>query len=342
MLGGNPVYDAPGDFRFGDALKKVAFTARLGLYEDETSALCQWHIPQAHSLEAWSDARAWDGTATIIQPLIAPLYGGKSAHDMLIGLSQTPGRAAYDVVRETWRLAAAGTGALDADQFWRTAVHDGVVAGTAFPVRTVAAGDVFAAIGRPAPAASGLELVLRADPTVHDGCFANLGWLQELPKPFTKLTWDNTVQLSPATASRLGIRNEDVVEVAAAGRTVKGPAWIVPGQADDTVAVHLGYGRTRAGRVGNGVGFDAYPCARPLPCGRRRVSPSGRRAAGSGWRARSSTTTWTAARSSARARSSSTAHTRASCTRWSTNRRRRSRCIPSTSTRATPGAWRST
>ncbi|MFO7691709.1 MAG: TAT-variant-translocated molybdopterin oxidoreductase [Vicinamibacterales bacterium] len=259
VLGGNPVYDAPSDLRFGDALEEVAFTARLGLYEDETSARCQWHIPEAHALEAWSDARAWDGTATIVQPLIAPLYGGKSAHDMLIGLSQTPGRAAYDAVRETWAQEAARSGILDTEAFWRAAVHDGVVAGTAFTPKSVAAGDVFAAIGAPGPAASGLELVVRADPTVHDGCFANLGWLQELPKPFTKLTWDNTVQLSPATAARLGVRNEDVVEVAAGGRRVEGPAWIVPGQADDTVAVHLGYGRSRAGRVGNGVGFNAYP-----------------------------------------------------------------------------------
>jgi Fe-S-cluster-containing dehydrogenase component len=117
---------------------------------------------------------------------------------------------------------------------------------------------VFAGAGAPAPATPGLDLVLRADPTVHDGRFANLGWLQELPKPFTKLTWDNTVQLSPATAGRLGLRNEDIVEVAAGGTTVTGPAWIVPGQADDTVTMHLGYGRTRAGRVGNGAGFDAY------------------------------------------------------------------------------------
>jgi molybdopterin-containing oxidoreductase family iron-sulfur binding subunit len=196
----------------------VAFTARLGLYEDETSARCQWHIPEAHALEAWSDARAWDGTASIVQPLIAPLYGGKSAHDMLIGLSQAPGRTAYDVVRDTWKQSAAAAGALDADQSWRTAVHDGVVKGTAFPLKAVTPGNVFAAIGAPAPAAPGLDLVLRADPTVYDGRFANLGWLQELPKPFTKLTWDNTVQLSPATASRLGLRNEDIVEVLSAGR----------------------------------------------------------------------------------------------------------------------------
>ena len=258
ILGGNPVYDAPSDLRFREALEKVAFTARLGLYEDETSAVCQWHVPEAHSLEAWSDARAWDGTASIIQPLIAPLYAGKSVHDVLVGLSQTPGRSAYDVVRDTWKQAASAAGALDAEQYWRRAVHDGIVAGTAFPLKPVTAGNVFAAIGAPPPSASGLDLVLRADPTVHDGRFANLGWLQETPKPFTKLTWDNTVQLSPATADRLGIRNEDVVEVAAGGKTVTGPAWIVPGHADDTVTVHLGYGRTRSGRVGTGVGFDAY------------------------------------------------------------------------------------
>jgi len=256
ILGGNPVYNAPSDLRFGDALKKVAFSAHLGLYEDETSALCQWHVPEAHVLETWSDARAWDGTATIMQPLIAPLYGGKSAHDVLIGLSLTPGRPAYDVVRDTWRKAAANAGIMNAESYWRTSVHDGVVAGTAFVPKSMTVGNVFDSIGElPRP---GLELVFRPDPTVYDGRFANLGWLQELPKPFTKLTWDNTVQLSPASAARLGITNEDVVEVAVNGRTVKGPAWIMPGQADDTVVVHLGYGRTRAGRVGNQAGFNAY------------------------------------------------------------------------------------
>ncbi len=259
ILGGNPVYDAPGDLRFGEALKEVAFTARLGLYEDETSAACQWHIPEAHPLEAWSDARAWDGTASIVQPLIAPLYDGKSVHEVLVGLSQTPGRPAYDVVRDTWKAAAAAAGALDFEAFWRASVHDGVVKGSAYPLKAVTAGSVFASLAPLAPAAPGLDLVLRPDPTVHDGRFANLGWLQELPKPFTKLTWDNTVQLSPATAARLGLHNEDVVELSAGGQSVKGPAWIVPGQADDTVVVHLGYGRTRAGRVGTNVGFDAYP-----------------------------------------------------------------------------------
>jgi len=258
VVGGNPVYAAPADLRFGDALKKVAFSARLGHYEDETSAQCQWHVPEAHALETWSDARAWDGTTTIMQPLIAPLYGGKSAHDVLAGLSTTPGRSTYDLVRDTWKAAAAQAGALDFEAFWRKAVHDGVVAGTALGPHSFALGDVAAAIGQAPPAGKGLEVAFRADPTVHDGRYANLGWLQELPKPFTKLTWDNTVQLSPATAARLGVKNEDMVELTVPYGRVQGPAWVVPGQADDTVAVHLGYGRTRAGRVGSGIGFDAY------------------------------------------------------------------------------------
>jgi molybdopterin-containing oxidoreductase family iron-sulfur binding subunit len=244
--------------KFGDALAKVAFSVHLGLYEDETSAKCQWHVPEAHSLETWSDARAWDGTATIMQPLIAPLYGGKSAHDLLAGLSKTPGRSAHDVVRDTWKAAAAQAGASDFEVYWRKAVHDGVVAASAFAPKPFPLGDVVAAIGPASAPANGLEVAFRPDPTVHDGRFANLGWLQELPKPFTKLTWDNAIQVSPATAARLAIKNEDVVELTVAAGRVRGPAWIVPGQADDAITVHLGYGRTRAGRVASGVGFNAF------------------------------------------------------------------------------------
>jgi len=258
ILGGNPVYTAPADLTFGDALAKVAFSVHLGLYEDETSAKCQWHVPEAHALETWSDARAWDGTATIMQPLIAPLYGGKSAHDVLTGLSKMPGRSTHDVVRDTWKATAAQAGAPDFEVYWRKAVHDGVVAASAFAPKTFPLGDVIAAIGPASAPATGLEVAFRPDPTVHDGRFANLGWLQELPKPFTKLTWDNTIQVSPATAARLAIKNEDVVELKVPAGRVEGPVWIVPGQADDTVTVHLGYGRTRAGRVANGVGFNAF------------------------------------------------------------------------------------
>jgi Fe-S-cluster-containing dehydrogenase component len=259
ILGGNPVYDAPADLGFGDALNKVAFSAHLSLYADETSAKCQWHVPAAHFLEAWSDARAFDGTASIVQPLIAPLYGGKSAHEVLAIVAGTSGQSGYDIVRDTWKAFAGSTGVLDFESFWRAAVHDGVVPGTAAPVRTVAVGDVFGAIGAGTPAGAGLELAFRPDPTIYDGRFANNGWLQETPKPFTKVVWDNTVQVSAATAVRLSLANEDVVTVRCGGHTVRGPVWVVPGLADETVTVHLGYGRTRAGRVGNGVGFDANP-----------------------------------------------------------------------------------
>jgi MoCo/4Fe-4S cofactor protein with predicted Tat translocation signal len=257
ILGGNPVYDAPTDLRFGDALAKVAFSAHLSLYADETSAKCQWHIPEAHFLEAWADARAFDGTASIVQPLIAPLYGGKSAHEVLAIIEGTPGRSGYEIVRDTWKALSRTNGVLDFERFWRTAVHDGVIAGTAAPAKSVAVGDVFAAIGTGPVVGNGLELAFRPDPTVYDGRFANNGWLQETPKPFTKLVWDNTVQVSAATAARLSVVNEDVVTVRCSGQTVRGPVWIVPGLADETVAVHLGYGRTRVGRVGNRVGFDA-------------------------------------------------------------------------------------
>ncbi|MEI6669068.1 MAG: TAT-variant-translocated molybdopterin oxidoreductase [Acidobacteriota bacterium] len=258
ILGGNPVYTAPADLQLGEALQRVAFSAHLSLYEDETSAACQWHIPEAHALEAWSDARAWDGTATILQPLIAPLYNGKSAHDVLAGLSALQGRGGYEQVRDTWKAYAESAGIVDFEAFWRRSVHDGVVAQSAYAPRATTLQDVAKAVGKPAVRTNGLELVFRADPTVYDGRFANSGWLQELPKPFTKITWENTVQLSPATAASLGIRNEDVVDLTANARTVRGPAWIVPGQADGVVTVHLGYGRTHAGRVGTGAGFDAY------------------------------------------------------------------------------------
>jgi len=262
IVGGNPVYNAPADLRFGEALQRVGFSAHLSLYEDESSAACLWHIPEAHTLEAWSDARAWDGTTTIMQPLISPLYGGKSAHDLLAGLSASPGRSGYDQVRDTWKAYATQAGIADFEAFWRQSVHDGQVAGTALPPKPVTLGDVGKAIGALASPGAGLELVFRTDPTVYDGRFANSGWLQELPKPFSKITWDNTIQLSPATAASLGIANEDVVDVTSGTRTVRGPAWVMPGQADGVVTVYLGYGRTHAGRVGNRIGYNAYQLRR--------------------------------------------------------------------------------
>jgi molybdopterin-containing oxidoreductase family iron-sulfur binding subunit len=276
VLGGNPVYTAPANVRFAEALDKVPVRVHLGLYADETAERCHWHIPEAHSLEAWSDARAFDGTITILQPLIAPLYpSAKSAHEVLATLSPRPERSGHDSVKDFWRTKSA---AAEFERFWQRSLHDGVVAATALPEKSVTPrlGD-WAKASEPS-AAGGLEIAFRPDPSVWDGRFANNGWLQEMPKPLTKLTWDNAALMSVATAKKLGVaiaRNfdgraensgeqtargtiTDVVELRYEGKTVQVPAWIVPGHPDDVVTVHLGYGRTRSGRVGNKVGFDAY------------------------------------------------------------------------------------
>ena len=250
ILGGNPAYDAPVDFKFAEKLALMPLRIRLGLYEDETSALCQWHIPEAHSLETWSDSRAFNGTATIMQPLIEPLYGGKSAHELIAALTGNEVASGYEIVRQYWLTQHAGN---DFETFWRKSLHDGVVEGNA-------GGKPSQFVPRIPAAASGggLELVFRPGPSIRDGRFANNAWLQELPQLFTKITWDNAALISPATAKRLQLLNEDVVDLQYRGRSVRAPVWILPGQADDCVTVHLGYGRKRAGRVGNGVGFDAY------------------------------------------------------------------------------------
>jgi molybdopterin-containing oxidoreductase family iron-sulfur binding subunit len=257
VLGGNPVYDAPADLRFADAMAKVAVRFHLGLYADETAELCHWHVPAAHELEAWGDARADDGSAIVQQPLIAPLYEGRTAVDVVAVLAGTAAKSTQEQVRDRWRAAG-----VDTDRAWRRALHDGFVAGSAPAARAVAldSGAVRAAATALSalPPAGGLELALRIDPTVHDGRFANNGWLQELPKPWTKLTWDNAAIVSPATAAALGVRNGDVVSLQTAAGQVEAGVWVLPGHAERCVTAHLGYGRRRGGRVASGAGFDAY------------------------------------------------------------------------------------
>ncbi|HEY3348826.1 MAG TPA: TAT-variant-translocated molybdopterin oxidoreductase [Thermoanaerobaculia bacterium] len=255
ILGGNPVFDAPADLGFADAVQKAAFRAHLSLYDDETSAYCTWQLNEAHPLEAWTDARSFDGTASIAQPLVEPLYGGKSAHEVLAAVLGQPSAKGGDLVKSTWqKQRPAGF-----DAFWRKALHDGLVEGTALaPLALAPKAPAASSPAAPAPAGS-FELVLRPDAGLFDGRFANSGWLQELPKPLTKLVWDNVAHLSPKSAESLGLKNEDVVVVEANGKAVELPVWILPGQPDGVVTVHLGFGRTRAGRVGNGVGVDAYP-----------------------------------------------------------------------------------
>jgi MoCo/4Fe-4S cofactor protein with predicted Tat translocation signal len=308
ILGSNPVFTAPWDFDFAGRLEKVALRVHLGLYDDETAERCHWHVPQAHSLESWGDARAFEGTVTILQPLIAPLYpGAKSAHEVLGAFTGRPERTAHELVREFWQTGRIDFGAAVApaaappaagapattpspaspvpaatpvspptpefERTWRRALHDGIMP-SASPVPAPAIGSATPAPRPAAPAAgAGLEIIFRPDPTILDGRYANNGWLQELPKPLTKLTWDNAALMSPATARKLGIALSgtpggtettsrgtytEIVELVYRGRSVHAPAWIVPGHPDDAVTVHFGYGRRRAGRVGTGTGFDAF------------------------------------------------------------------------------------
>ncbi|HEY3789841.1 MAG TPA: 4Fe-4S dicluster domain-containing protein, partial [Urbifossiella sp.] len=270
ILDANPIFTAPADFPFDEALQRVTLTAHLGLYADETAAACEWHLPEAHYLESWGDARGFDGTATIQQPLIEPMFGGHSSIELVGRLLFETERRGRDLVRDHWRGIHGN--AADFDTFWNSAVQKGVVAETARPKEhTPTLSKNWAKESSLLASNESLELSFRPDPFLFDGRFANNGWLQELPKPVTKLTWGNAAFMSPATAANLGIRMDtvghggqhagvetDVVELRYRGRSVRGPAFIVPGHADGAVTVYLGHGRTQAGQVGTGVGFNAY------------------------------------------------------------------------------------
>jgi molybdopterin-containing oxidoreductase family iron-sulfur binding subunit len=317
IVGGNPVYDAPADLKFAERMSKVKTRVHLSLFHDETSEHCHWHIPESHHLETWSDARAYDGTMTVIQPLIAPLYDSKSAHELTAALSGRPQQSSYEVVRDYW-MGQRGAKAQPAqtpppipavaqneqeaaqvisqlqtrpqptafDQWWQGVLRTGVAPNTAFGPKPIsaktgssnqnAAPTTSAPSNPPAqPNTSGdqnaLEIIFRPDPSIYDGRFADNGWLQELPKPLTKLTWGNAIEISPATAERFGLNNKiawrggehgkvdvDVVELHYKGRTLLAPVWVMPGHADGCATVHLGYGRWRGGSVGAGLGYNAY------------------------------------------------------------------------------------
>ncbi len=251
ILSGNPAYDAPADFEFVRLLAKIPRSIHLGLYSDETAELCQWHVPEAHSLEDWSDARAFDDTATIMQPMIEPLFAGRSRHELLNALLEEAPNSSYEIVRAHWQSGHTGA---DFEPFWRKTLHDGVVV-VASRVSLSAAAPIETSVSQ---ITGQLHLLIRSSARMHDGRYANNAWLQELPDPLTSLVWDNAAIVSPTTAQRLGLTNGDVVNLKFRGGAVHAPIWTLPGQADDCVTVHLGYGRTRAGSVGNGVGFNAY------------------------------------------------------------------------------------
>jgi MoCo/4Fe-4S cofactor protein with predicted Tat translocation signal len=299
IIGGNPAYNTPIDLRLDlNRLNKVKLRAHLSLYNNETSDICHWHIPATHYLESWGDARSYDGTVTIVQPLIAPLYEGRTTHEVLALFSENYDRKPYDIVKDYWRSQAGnrvqGVGGSqnkstkpsaspvaevtgDFESWWRKCLHDGFVPNSSLPTKTVSLKSDWAAglnSSNTQPAnPNTLELVFRTDPTIYDGRFANNGWLQELPKPLTKLTWDNVALLSANTAKKLGVLAQDYekdkkgreayvdqIELKLNGRGISKPlpAWIMPGQPDDVITIHLGYGRPRAGRVGDGQGFNAY------------------------------------------------------------------------------------
>jgi len=277
ILGVNPVYTAPHDFDFVSKLKfdektkskKVRLAIHLSPQFDETSEYCDWHIAESHYLETWGDARAFDGTVSVIQPLIAPLYHTHSARELLAAFSDKPGVSDYDALRD--QLKAANPGA-DLEKFWRKTLNDGVVANSGLPPITPASKFSLGSLPpvKSTPAGQ-LEYIFRPDPSVYDGRFANNGWLQELAKPVTKLTWDNAALVSPRTAETLALTHNvasrggehgkvysNVIDISISNSKVTAAAWILPGQADGVVVLPLGYGRKKAGYTGTNKGFDAY------------------------------------------------------------------------------------
>jgi molybdopterin-containing oxidoreductase family iron-sulfur binding subunit len=322
ILGNNPVYTAPADLKFGERLAKVTLVVYHGLYHDETADRSHWLVPDTHPLESWGDPRSFDGTVTIMQPLIAPLYESRSAYEVLVTFTSDPLRKSLDVVKGYWTRAfsgatgwtiknAQGESFSNADAFWKQVVHDGFIPGTAFaeggpatpfqpapkaaPAPAAPAGAPAAgAAATPAPAAAaataapvavaaappeqpapppppaprpanvegGLEIIFRPDPNVWDGRFANNGWLQEMPKALTKLTWDTAAWVSTKFAQDRGLDKGDVIELKYRGVSARMPVFVVPGQPDQSITVFFGYGRRMSGRVGTASdaaqAFNAY------------------------------------------------------------------------------------
>jgi molybdopterin-containing oxidoreductase family iron-sulfur binding subunit len=256
ILDCNVGYDAPADLSIAAALDKVPFSVHLGLYADETAGLCQWHLPQSHPFESWSDLRAADGTAAIVQPLIRPLYGTRSAHDLLTMLAgqdvASASASAYDLVRETWR----SSGGTSFEDWWRQTLHDGVVPGTA--PRSVAAGTPRRPEVTSTKAQGDLTLVLSPDPSTWDGRFASNPWLQECPRPVSKEVWGNALSISSEDAKRLSLTTGDVVRLSVKDRVLQTPILATSGCAPGVVNLTLGYGRRNAGAIGTTIGTDAY------------------------------------------------------------------------------------
>jgi molybdopterin-containing oxidoreductase family iron-sulfur binding subunit len=262
----NPVYTAPADFKLDRLLPRVPNTIYHTLYEDETATAVNTLVPAAHPLESWGDGRAVDGTVSIQQPLIAPLWGGVTEVEVLAAFLGEGDLGAHEIVRRYWQGQAGrfGSGLDFFDNAWEKWLADGIVADTATkPEADVAVDGALLAkavaplLARKSESAGGLEVAFAVDPKVYDGRFGNNAWLQELPHPISKLTWENAVLISPATAGQLGLVTGDIVEITHRQRTLEGAVMIQPGHADESVTLPLGYGRSGAEQVARGLGFNA-------------------------------------------------------------------------------------
>jgi molybdopterin-containing oxidoreductase family iron-sulfur binding subunit len=253
ILDANPAYDTPGELGLAQAIAKAPFAAHLGQYDDETGRACRWHLPLSHALESWSDLRATDGTASIVQPLIRPLYDTRTAHEFMALLDDPAGASSYTLVRQTWQGQATPD---SFESWWRQALHDGVIAGSAATPAAMPAPKLTNIA--PAQAPPGLSAAFVPDPSAWDGRFANNAWMQECPKPLTKEVWGNAILISPHDAASLGAKNGDVVEISVGTAACQGPVLIERGQAAGILTLSLGQGRRLAGAVGNGIGLDAY------------------------------------------------------------------------------------
>jgi molybdopterin-containing oxidoreductase family iron-sulfur binding subunit len=261
ILGGNPVFNAPGDIRWADAQASVKTVVHLSIEANETSAAAHWHVPAAHYLEQWGDAVAVDGSHMVVQPVIMPLYNGLSAIELLAKIAGVDADA-HALVQKTFVEAFASKG--DLTTAWAKALKDGYVDGSQAKAATATLqGDAVVKACADASAVraveNGFELVFITDSKLDDGRYANNGWLQELPDPITKLTWDNAALISPAAAKKLGVETGDVLKVSVGEKSVEIAALILPGHADDSISVAVGYGRTEVGSVGRQVGIDVYP-----------------------------------------------------------------------------------
>jgi molybdopterin-containing oxidoreductase family iron-sulfur binding subunit len=258
LIDTNPIYDAPGSLDFASALTKIPLKIHAGLYADETAAYCDWHLPIAHTLESWGDARALDGTTTLIQPCIAQLYNGRTTTEVLSLLSDPVPQTSFAILQNYWKSQSQ-----DFENLWHQALLNGFITNTA---EEEVGGGVTPPPNPPslpAVANDGLTLAFRADPTIWDGTPANNAWLQELPKPLSKLVWQNAIWISRQHAAQKQIQQGDIVEIGDGTNHIKGPAWIAPGQADDVISITLGYGRQIPNQLATGLGIDAYTLRDP-------------------------------------------------------------------------------